>query len=152
MAGNEKVKISKEELIDLYLNKQLHQWQIAKIFDCDQSTIHYKLRKAEITTRTRGGGNSTNHPANKFVICKYIDKNKLFGLRYVIEVSSYRLEFKDKILDICEFYSRRLYKKVRTINQNGHFYKRFVVKFRDKNPFPDSFFETLKHDLEVEIV
>lgn len=48
-----KVDISKEELYDMYWNKKMHPDEIAEIFGCHKTAIHYKMNKCDIPWRTK---------------------------------------------------------------------------------------------------
>lgn len=48
-----KVNTSKEELYDMYWNKEMHPIEIAKIFGCHKVAIHYALKKYGIKRRTK---------------------------------------------------------------------------------------------------
>lgn len=54
-------KISKEELMDLYLTKQLNPYEIAKELECDHKTVRRYLRLHQIKLRTASEYNFLAH-------------------------------------------------------------------------------------------
>ena len=71
-----KYKISKDELVDSYIKKQLSMGQIAKSYGTTSSVVYTKLRKHGIPSRTFEEGNKLAVPRRSNSIAKSIVKYK----------------------------------------------------------------------------
>ncbi len=59
------LNIDKEELKELYCNKQMSTRDIAKYYNCGQTTIRRKMKLYDIKTRTSSEGQNTSYYLNK---------------------------------------------------------------------------------------
>lgn len=86
------LNIPKEELEDLYLNKQLKMFEIADYFKCDRHTIRIYLDKYNIPIR------KTNRRVNVY------DLSGEYGIGYAVNTNNqfyFDLEDYEKIKDYC---------------------------------------------------
>lgn len=79
LPGVERVQITKKQLKDMYVNKNLSTWKIEKITKIPRSTIHRKLKEFKITPRDLADSHITN-PRKDFS-GDLIEKSYLIGFR-----------------------------------------------------------------------